>query len=300
MYNITEIKFQNQQDCFSLMYLHLVQKLSAYCGRSAEGTVREAVRRMGADWGASIRKKHIAAGHKTNLQSLYSVGLEYQTDPRMHEVVLHESEEVQLWEVFICPLADFWNRRNAGGLGLWFCEEFQRGLVSGYTGGKGQMNLSKILTCPRDNHCRFSVYFRKANTEGEQRDQSFSYSGEDLPAPNALENAAFADGIRTQFIKLYAYLLLTAREKHGDEGIRAIAAGLRSLAEELVPIMKRHASNTLKDCDETFLKLNFPVSLNTSDDQEWKEFGDDLIPELMQVNLLEKLKKGLLSALTAV
>lgn len=293
MYNITEIKYQNQQDCFSMLYLHLARSLSECCGRGAEGAVREAVRRMGREWGSEIRKKHVDAGLKTNLRSLYNAGLEYQVDPRTCEELISESEEVRLWEVRSCPLGDLWNKAGAGDIGLWYCEEFQRGLVHGYTDGKGQMNQPTFLTCRRDNHCRFSAYYRAANIEGEQRKQSFALPGEAPSTPKPMRDADFVEGIRAQFIRLYASLLAVAKERFGDEGVRAVALGLRGLADELAPTMKRHADHTLNPCDEEFLRLNFPIALDTSKDDLWRQYGENDAPKLMQVNLLDRLKDRL-------
>ena len=295
MYNITEIKYQNQQDCMSLLFMHLARSLVDYCGRGAEGTVREAVRRMGRNWGGDIRKKHVDAGVKTNLKSLYNTGLEYLEDPRMYGELLEEKEEVRLWEVRTCPLADVWNKAGEGALGLWYCEEFQRGLIDGYTQGKGQMNQSTFLTCPRDNHCRFSAYYRAANIDGDQHRESFSTpgAGEVSPDSGALRDVDFAEGIRVQFVKIYYYLLEAAEERHGGEGVCAVAAGLRRLAEELTPVMRRHAENTLNPCDEEFLKLNFPVALDTAKEEIWARYGGHDAPKLMQINLLDRLKKGL-------
>jgi hypothetical protein len=292
MYNITEIKYQNQQDCLSMLYLHLTENLVKCCGRNAEGTTREAMRRMGRDWGRSIRQKHADAGVKTNLYSLYNIGLEYQTDPRVCENLIEESEEVRLWEVRTCPMADLWNKAGAADRGLWYCEEFQRGLVAGYTDGKGQMNQSTFLTCRRDNHCRFSAYLRAANLERKQLQESFVVSGE-TPAPKEMKNADFSAGIHVQFIRMYFYLLSVAKERHGEEGIRAITLGLRALASEIALVMLRHADHTLSLCDEEFLKLNFPIGLDVSKDDLWRQYSSNDAPKFMQVNLLDRLKKRL-------
>jgi hypothetical protein len=293
MYNITEIKYQNQQDCLSMLYMYVTESLVKHCGRGAEGAVRAAVRDMGRDWGCAIRRKHLDAGVKTNLYSLYNTGLEYLKDPRMCEDLISESEEVRLWEVRTCPLADLWNKAGAGERGLWYCEEFQRGLLWGYTDGKGQMNQSTFLTCRRDNHCRFSAYLRAANLEGKRREESFSFPGEIPSVPKEMGNASFAEGIRIQFIRMYCYLLSSAKERHGNEGVRAVALGLRRLSDELVLTMRRHAEHTLERCDEAFLKLNFPIALETSEDDLWRRYDANDASKLIQINLLDRMKKRL-------
>jgi hypothetical protein len=292
MYNIIEIKYQNQQDCLSMLYLYLTENLVKCCGRSAEGTVREAMRRMGRDWGQSIRQKHVNAGVKTNLYSLYNIGLEYQADPRMCENLIEESEEVRLWEVRTCPMADLLYKAGAADRGLWYCEEFQRGMVAGYTDGKGQMNQSTFLTSRRDNHCRFSAYFRAANLEGKQRQESFAAPGEIL-TPKEMVNADFSEGIRIQFIRMYSYLLLTAKEHHGEEGIRAIALGLRGLSSKIASFMLRNADHTSSPCNEDFLKLNFPIGLDVSKEDLWLLYSSNDAPKFMQINLLDRLKMQL-------
>lgn len=43
----------------------------------------------------------------------------------MREKTVFDEEDRQIWEVYTCPLADFWNRRGGGKLGSFYCEEYQ-------------------------------------------------------------------------------------------------------------------------------------------------------------------------------
>ena len=50
MYNLHEIKLQNMQDAFSMLYLSLADKLTGEFGKTeGERILREAVRRAGRD-----------------------------------------------------------------------------------------------------------------------------------------------------------------------------------------------------------------------------------------------------------
>lgn len=295
MYNINEIEYQNKQDCFSLLYLKLGRSLMDYCGRKAEGALREAVRRMGSESGELIRIKFKNEGIRTNLMNLSILNFACSRDPRMKVQSLEETEQVRLWEVYTCPLAVLWNKANEAKLGSFYCEEYLHAFLEGYTMKKGQMNLSDLMTCPRDLHCRFSAYYRPANTNGTQREESFSPYGSVCKEEHA-KSAFISDNelhelIKSDFIRLYFYILEVASEKFGKEGICAISNGLRKFKEEVITLMVKKAADVLKPSDNSFFSLNFPVSIDINEDLLWEKYKAHDAPMLMSLNLLCPLKK---------
>lgn len=293
MYNINEIPFQNMQDYWSMMYMYVSRSLVDNCGTDAQGAIRTAVRRMCEARGKELRFKHVNANVKTNLLNLYEVGQDYTIDPRMHEEIICKTEQVLRWEVWNCPLADLWNKAGENELGKLYCEENQHALLKGYTNAKGQMNLSKILTCVRDNHCCFAAYYRPANLSGEQRKESFAYPSEEPKQIKPLSNASFQDGIKSQFIKTIYYLLETADECYASEGVCALAHGLHNFSDAAVFALKSQADRTLNACDKVFVKNNFPISLDAKEDDLWEKYGGNNTRQIVQVNLLDRIKTQL-------
>lgn len=289
MYNIQEIKLQNQQDAWSLLYLCLSDEMCRSFGLDGERMIRKAVKAMGQWQGSRLKEDHLAQGIPTNLTGLFQYGCGAVYDPRVRGNVQTENEQVRLWEIYICPMADFWKKRDAAALGSFFCEEYMRALVSAYTEGKGQMNVGKTLTCKRDLHCQFAAYLRPANQTSQQREKSFgkNKSGEF----SNYEKQPFSDYIKEKTILLCAFLYDSARTDFGENGEAAFARGLRSFTEELIPILKKHADDVLLACDKEFLLLNFPLALDTSDDKLWSAVAAEGVCRIVQSNLLDRLKK---------
>ena len=176
MYTYEDIKLQNQQDAFSAMYLCIARSVTDLCGRRVgERILREACRRAGRASGLQQRERLRQAGVKTNLHTLYHCGRDFVEDPRVRGQEIFDEEDRQIWEIYTCPLADYWNRRDGGKLGSFYCEEYQYARLLAYTENVGQLNLSKELTCPRDNFCRFSLFFREANMSRERAKEAFAH-----------------------------------------------------------------------------------------------------------------------------
>ena len=122
MYNYGEIKLQNKQDAFSAMYFFVSTSILEFCGRrNGEKICREAMRRAGRESGLAQKKKFIDAGIKTNLQTLFHSARDYVPDPRFHAKELFNEEQRQVYEIFTCPMADFWNSRGGGKVGISLC-----------------------------------------------------------------------------------------------------------------------------------------------------------------------------------
>ncbi|MCD8370152.1 MAG: L-2-amino-thiazoline-4-carboxylic acid hydrolase [Clostridiales bacterium] len=283
MYTYADIKLQNKQDAFSAMFMYVSRSILTLCGvRTGEGIIREAVRRAGRASGRRQLERFQETGVKANLHQLYHSGLDYVEDPRVRSREIFDEEDRQIWEVYTCPLADFWNRHGEGKLGSFYCEEYQYARILAYTEGKGQLNLSNVLTCPRDNFCRFSAYFREANMTPERAKETFAHCDPGYQEPETPENVSFDEGIRNMTISVYCHLLETARERCGQEGVCAVAEGLKHWAAQAIEAMQIQALHTLKPLDAEFVEKNFPLSLDAASDPGCQICSDPVARELMQ------------------
>lgn len=308
MYNLDEIKLQNQQDCLSKMYMELAGSIYECTGKKAEGIIREAVRRYGADRGKELKEKHLNNGIKTNLLSLFTESCECSNDPRFRKNIIEQNEQVRLWEIYTCPMADLWNKDGKSKLGSFYCEECTHALINAYTDAKGQTNLSNILTCERDNFCRFSVYFRPANLSEEKRKLCFGdtdntgIASKDEEKNNsdttnnqykASTNEEFKKDINAMFIKLYYYLLEVSQERLADEGVCAIALGLRNLTKIILGSIIIQAENTGNIVNKEFIYKNFPLNIDSENELLWEKYNKNDAKKLIDNNFLIPLKKQL-------
>ena len=77
----------------------------------------------------------------------------------------------------------------------------RRARLLAYTENVGQLNLSKELTCPRDNFCRFSLFFREANMSRERAKEAFAHCDPGYEAPkDPPADVSFGEGIRDMTI----------------------------------------------------------------------------------------------------
>lgn len=298
MNTIGEIGEQNKQDFLTLMYLYVGKSLMDICGREAERAVRLAVHETGKREGEALKAKYEKEGVKTNLQTLYQGAFMCTSDPRLRMKVTADTEQMRLWEVYTCPLASLWLDQDGAYLGNCYCEEQQHGLIMGFTGGKGQLNLTKKLTCHRtngcraDNYCRFSSYYRAANIEPQQRAASFGIPGEEQKANISLPPVS--EDLKVRCIRLYCALYGEAKKMFGAEGVCAVAQGLKKLQEETEKLLSYHGEATLRTCDRQFLEENLPVSLEQSEDCQWKECQDPECAKLFEIHVLKPLRKHFL------
>lgn len=297
MNTMSEIELQNQQDFWAQMYMYIGNSIIKYCGRGGEHAIREAIYRMAVHRGEALKQECKSMNLKTNLKTLYAFSAECCEDPRVRKSVLKEEEDIRLWEVYTCPMASLWMDASALAVGNFYCEENQHGLVEGFTSGKGQINLTKKLTCHRtngcraDNYCRFSAYYRAANTEGEQRLESFSINESEQEIQLSVSD--FRANLKEKCILTLCSLTETAEEQFAEEGRCAVAAGLRELAEVTAALLLHHADARLRVCDRAFLTENLPVDLDTEDELLWAPGKERAVFELFKINFLEPLKKGL-------
>lgn len=75
MNTIQELPIQNQQDFWSMLYMHLGKSIMEICGRRGEGAIRHGLHKMAEDDGRRFREECIKQGAKTNLRSLYAMAV---------------------------------------------------------------------------------------------------------------------------------------------------------------------------------------------------------------------------------
>lgn len=288
MYNYGDIKLQNKQDSFSAMYLYVSRSILELCGRrTGEKICREAMRRAGRESGMAQREKLQAANVKLNLQTLFHCGLDYVPDPRFRGQEIFNEEERQIYEVYTCPMADFWNSRDGGKLGSFFCEEYHYARLLAFTGGVGQLCLSNSLTCPRDNFCRISTFYREANLTAEEAKASFAHCDPGYTPPQPPADADFGQGVARLAVGVYYYLLETAQEICGQEGVCAVAEGLKQWAAQAVEALRVQAVHTLLPVDADFVAKNFVLSTDSASDPLWQGHTGHNARELMQTLVLD-------------
>lgn len=292
MNTIHEIGYQNQQDFWAMLYLHMGRSIMRICGAQGEKAVRRAVRRMAEKKGRRLRESLCSDEIKTNLETLYALGCDCCSDPRFRMKILRQDENVRIWEVYTCPLAALWLNQGEGWLGSLYCEENQHGLINGFTEGVGQLNLTKKLTCRRtngcraDDYCRFSAYYRTANADGEQRRMSFTGEDEEYRPFTSQKQGTNRDETGRRCIETLYYMLEAAGEIAGEDGVRAVAAGLRELAVWAADQMKYGMVATLNFNVRDYLEANLPVSMETGEEPLWEIYGGHYAPCLFELNFL--------------
>ncbi len=295
MNSYSELPFQYEQDVWSLLFARAAQELKEVCGREAETVVRAAARTMGYKRGKAACEKAVAQGVKADLETLHSGCAWCSMDPRSRRRILRSKPDVVLYEVDTCPLAGLWATLGASDVGTWYCEEFTHGQMVGYTAGAGQVNLATLLTYighneniafMDDNCCRFSEYYRAANAVPALHDVAF---GESLPAAEPADAAAQHADLRQRCVELLNELYAAAEEQLGTPGLCALANALRTAAPELAEIYRKHAADLLMEPDSAFLRLHFPLTLETADEPLWM----DSAAKFVQVNLLDPFKTTL-------
>lgn len=285
MNNIEEIKWQNQFDCFIKMYTYVAGTILEICGNRGEKAVRSALQKYGEERGEKLRRDHMNRNIKTNLSSLMAAENCCGEDPRFFRKSVKSTEQVQLLEVYSCPLEHMWRRMKSEKIGSLYCEECVHSMVKAYTCGKGQANLSDRMTCERDTYCRLSLYYRPANMDEEQRNSSFGLMDGEKAEP--------AYGICENFVKLYCHLLGEAGELLGQDGINAVAMGLRKLTKDMEEALRSEADHIGHPVDRSFYKEYFPVGLEKWEEQTWKGYSENNAARLLRVNFIHPLETAL-------
>lgn len=260
MFSIDEIPYQNQQDCFTMFYTCLADAVTRTLGRSGEGVVRRAVQAFAGGIGADACQAIIKNAQQPNLKTLVEQGADCFIDPRFRFLPLRATEQ-ELWlEIHTCPMADFWRLHNKEPLGQIYYEEFFAAYFQAFSGGVAQCNLSKTLTCRFDNHCRLSVYYRPANLPASRRAQVFTLTCQ--PPSASLVRPAFPtgeSGMGKRFYRLAASFYQEG-EAAGEEGLCAVALGLRDAAVQIAALLRHQAEARGTVADQDFMLHNNPAA----------------------------------------
>lgn len=296
MNTIQQIPLQNQQDFWAMLYMHIGKSILDVCGRRGEKAIRQALREISEEDGRMFLQECEKQGVKPNLHSLYAMGCACSADPRVRSQVLCDQEQMRLWEVYTCPLANLWQDADQAFLGNLYCEENQLGLIDAFTHGRGQFHVTKKILCHRtngcrpDNYCRFSAYYRAANVEKDQRNEIFS-EDESTSAPAPVCPQDFQTQLRRKCIRTLTKLAATAQAEFGAEGLCAVALGLRNLVQPTAEMMLHYADATLNQDMEAFLRANLPVTLDPGQDPDWDSYGDACSRQLFESDFAIPLKK---------
>lgn len=84
-----------------------------------------------------------------------------------------------------------------------------------------------------------------------------------------------------------------ARELFGEEGLCAVALGLKALAGPVAELVLHNEDATLSTDRTAFLAANIPVSLDPAADPLWEDYGGCGARELFEINFLEPFKRAL-------
>ncbi len=297
MNTIQEISLQNWQDFWSMLYMHMGKSIMETCGRHGEAVIRSALQDIAQEDGRRFREECLKQGGKPNLRALYQLGCGCSADPRMRSAVLNDQEQMRIWEVYTCPMANLWLDHGQSFLANLYCEENQLELLNTFTDGKGQFHLSKKLTCHRengcrpDNYCRFSAYYRMANVDASKRAECFTQEGEEEVQLSPAETQEQA--LARKCVQLIARLTAGAKAAFGQEGLCAVSLGLRNLVAPTADMLLHYADMTLSGDLLDFVQKNLPVSLEPGRDELWARYADENSLRLYESGFAVPLKKRL-------
>lgn len=291
MFAIHEIEMENQRSVFPRLFYFLAKQVSDACGRGGEGAVREAVRSFAAERGKKLRQAHRTAGLKQNVKS-YQLASDTLVDTRRREKYLALNEEVCLKEVYTCPYAGIWLQYGGWEIGKWYCEEMEKARFEAYTNGAGQMHLSQMLTEERNNHCRFSMYYREANISPEEAKESFT-ENKHTPADTAEIDEHFYLSDGNICLMLYYKMYAAAVSHFGGTGHCAVAEGLKRFSDDAVATMRSQAKRTLHPFNAGFAGKNFPLPLELSALPEAFDASQTEANALLEKHMLSRIRREL-------
>lgn len=288
MNSLHEIKMQSRFDSFVKMYGCIAEAIIAAGGNKGERAVREAVIRYGREKGEILRQAVLESGKSANLRTILYQEQCCGEDPRFFRKTIKDTEEVQMFEVYSCPMEYIWRKNGWSRAGSIYCEEYIHALIKAYTQGKGQANLSNHMTCDRDFFCRFSLYLRPANLDELQKKECF----EGTPAEEQRLKGRDTEKERKKesenFLCLYHHLYWGAKEYLGLDGMSAVSKGLDKLYTDLKDALRKKAEHTGEEVSAEFLEKYFPLPLQIADEENNKE--ED---QLLEIHLTRRLFREL-------
>lgn len=281
MYSKEEMQIMNLDDNYTLLYPFLVKSLMDRCGEKGEKAAREGTRRFGRDRAETLRNRHLNAGVKINMHSLFAVGADLPPDPRFKRELQELNPEERVSHTLYCPMAAIWKEYGYLDIGRMYCEEFHNACYGTYAYGYSKVNLAMTLTQQEDEYCAFNVVLRPESLPDELKPVCFAqydsgYAGPSKELPQAFGKTGFG----TLFIKLYYHLAVTAEEILGEEGIGAIKEGLKALAHDARRRIREQAREQGETVTKEFINLNYPVSAIPGEEPLWKVYTNERIKQL--------------------
>lgn len=254
MNSIKDLEIQNLYDCRSLLYLSFAHAILSGLGIKGEEALRETVRRYGARMGSAEREGHEKNGVKVNLLNFYTKAQYHIDDPRFFCECQRLNEQVALFNVIRCPFAHAAALKGRLKEAKIFCEEYCAACLEAYTQDVAQINLSEVLTEPRDTHCRIAAYFRPGNIANENYGKYFESFIETYPMFDGGTNGSAHDAL----IYSTSVLLQTFMEDKS-----ATADWMRDAGTEIGSFLKQRATNMEQRLDDVFLSRNCPLPIST-------------------------------------
>lgn len=256
MNRIQDLEAQNLYDCRSLFYLFMAKNTLADGSVKDEEKLRKTVRRYGELMGAAELEAHQKKGVKPNLLNFYTKAGYHCADPRLVCKCQRLNEQVALFNVVRCPFAHCAALYNMQKEAKILCEEYTAACIEAYTCKVAQVNISEVLTEPRDTHCRIALYYRPGNIPGDCWHKYFdsfieTCSPDEAEAENPDARKALVYSSR---MMLTAFTSDRAEEK-------TAAAGIGAAGEAIASFLKNRAKCMEQKFDGGFLSRNCPFDI---------------------------------------
>ncbi|MDR1732211.1 MAG: L-2-amino-thiazoline-4-carboxylic acid hydrolase [Synergistaceae bacterium] len=161
------------QDRWSHLYRQIAESLEESFGMRGRAVLREGVRQYAALLGREKRAFLEKCGLKTSLKTAANLRGPFPVGVRTDKEWIEHTEQQLFVNIVRCPHAELWNQREKRHLGQLWCEEFYPAYFHSAIGDAVQINMTRVLTNPGDEHCRFSVYLRPANLDLPDRKRCF-------------------------------------------------------------------------------------------------------------------------------
>jgi len=291
MYTYEEQCTINLGDGYTLLYSFIIRRMLDSFGLEGERAAREATRRFGRDRALTTRARHEKLGAKINMKSLFSIGGDLPPDPRFRRELQELNPQERVSHTLICPMADMWKQYGEQAIGRIYCEEFHNSCYGTYAFGYTKVYLAKTLTQDGDEYCAFNIVLRPENLPDELKPQCFAEYDPDYHEVKYERKAA--DG-KTGFdhlsIKLYYYLLDEAVKAFGDEGARAVEAGLEDAGRDAARRIASTAKECGKELDAAFFSQNVPFEMDPESDPLWADYLENNARQRAKEHFVETLK----------
>lgn len=292
MTRFEEIKYENLQDSWVIMYTFVAKELYDKAGFDGEVALREAVRRYGRDRGATNRERLLKNNIKINMDTLFHEGRDRPGEPRFTSRIIRNTREERISQTLICSFADVWKKYGAAHLGRIYCEEFHIACYKAFSFEKAKINLARSLTQTGDDRCLFYHTFRPENLTEEERRLCFEeYDPGYIKPSTPMPKPEGKSGFNMLWIKMYFYLLEVAIEQLGEFGRALVAAGLRAAAVEQAHVFLEQAAATERQVDCQYLHDHLPLNINIEAEQMWQDYNKHGAKDLLKNNYYNVLFK---------